>query len=400
MFSAGNTIIDIASKLSRSRNWVYKWTKRSQDDDEEWYLNKSKEPHSKPRKFSEEVESEIIKSRLVLQRRDTLQTKYAFCGAVGIHQDLDRKNIQSKPSLSTINRVLKRNDLVNGRKASYSDQKRVYYPSVKALHPGYVHQLDIVTPLYITGYGKVSSINRIDVFTSHTNLYQYDGKNANAVISFIIDDWKKYGIPRFLQVDNEGAFRGGLYHPRSFGKLVRFCLNFGVEMIFIPFNEPWRNGHIESLNGRFQDLVWNKHRVKNLQHLRNESIMFREQHNSYQVYRKQNFSKQRCSIYTTTYLPENFSYNVEMKLPITTGRIHFIRRVEEDGGLSILNERFFVDKNLSYEYVWVVLNTREQSLSYFHKPTKEAKKLLVKKDEYSIREKIKNRISIKHFLEQ
>jgi hypothetical protein len=40
--------------------------------------------------------------------------------------------------------------------------------------------------------------------------------------------------------------------------VVRVCLDLGVEPIFIPPNEPWRNGFIENLNGLVQRLVLSK----------------------------------------------------------------------------------------------------------------------------------------------
>jgi len=277
------------------------------------------------------------------------------------------------------------------------EQKKVYYPQVKARYPGWIHQVDIITPLYIAGYGKVASVNRIDVFTSHAYLQQFDAKNAESMIGFLIGDWQSNGIPRYLQVDNEAAFRGGLYHPKTFGKLVRFCLNFGVEIIFIPFNEPWRNGHVESLNGRFQKLVWDKYRFRDLAHLRRESAIFCQQHNRYQAYRKDHFGQLLICGYTVSRLPHNFTFDTEQTLPITTGRIHFIRQVDENGAVSILNETFTIDKALSYEYIWAVLNTREQSLTFYHKVTKLAPKTQVKCFNYKLREPVRNRIPVSCF---
>jgi hypothetical protein len=398
LYAEGTSVLEIAAILQRSRNWVYKWAERSQSDDDAWYLSQSTEPYTKPRKISADVERAIVHSRKFLQQRNTPATQYAFCGAVGIHQDLDRKGIEDKPCLSTINRVLSRNGLVEADPRTGSQQKRIYYPAVRARHAGFIHQLDLITPLYIAGYGKISSVNRIDVCTSHANLQQYDAKNAESIISFVIDDWKTYGVPRYLQGDNEAAFRGGLYHPRSFGKLVRFCLNFGVQMIFIPFNEPWRNGHVESFNGRFQKLVWNRHRFLNLLHVRVESAKFREQHNTYQGYRKEHFGRLPRYGYTQGFLPESFAFDpARHALPVTTGLVHFVRQVDEEGSVSIFNETFFVDKKLSYEYVWAVLNTKEQSLAFFYKATKEAEKIIVLKINYHIRELVKNRIPINRF---
>lgn len=377
---------------------MYKWIERSKRDDKEWYQSQSRRPHTNTNKIDNHLEAEVVNSRIHLRKRDTPETKYSFCGAVGIHQDLDKKGIENKPSLSSINRILKRHGLVwSIQKPSNSEKKKIYYPVTNARYPNYLHQLDIITPLYISGYGKVISVNRIDVFTSHANLNQFDAKNSENILTFIIEDWKQFGIPRYLQVDNEAAFRGGLYHPRSFGKLVRFCLNFGVQMIFIPYNEPWRNAHIESLNGRFQKMVWNSNRFQNLHELRIESAKFRKQHNNYQSYRSKKFRNCIQRPFTKTFLPENFSYDVTQKLPITTGNVHFIRQVNENGQITILNETFFVSKQYCFEYIWTVLNTREQSLSFYYKENKNSAKLLVVKKEYRIREKVKNRIPINKF---
>lgn len=386
-------------RLQRTRNWVYKWVARAQTGDAAWYLSQSTTPHHQPSKLSAELEEEIVHSRQFLARRDTPDTRYAFCGAVGIHQDLDRKGFDHKPSLSTINRVLKCHGLTGNTSAPHkTNAHKTYYPHVVARHPGFIYQMDLVTPLYIAGYGKVVSINRIDPFESQCNLQQYGAKNTTHVLEFLIADWQQFGIPRYLQVDNEAAFYGGLYHPRSMGKFIRFCLNFGVEVIFIPFNEPWRNGHIESLNGRYQKLVWNRHRFRNLAHLRNESEIFRDQHNGYQRYRKDQFGQLRYNSYTVNRLPQNFCFNDQELLPITTGRLHFVRQVQDDGTISILNETLLVDKAMSYEYVWVVLNTYAQTLTFYHKAAKFAPKKVIKQMEYQLREPVKRRIPITHFL--
>jgi putative transposase len=260
-----------------------------------------------------------------------------------------------------------------------------------------LHQLDIITPLYITGYGKVVSVNRIDVYGGDANLEQYDSKNTESVLDFIVKDWQEYGIPKYLQVDNEAAFKGGLCHPKTFGKLVRFCLNFGVQMIFIPFKEPWRNGHIESFNDRFETLVWYRYRYHNLEHLRTESRKFREQHNEYQAYKKHEFGKTYAYPFTRSFLPNTFRFDHDVRLPITTGLIHFIRLVNDEGMVSILNEQFTVGSKYSFEYVWAVLNTRDETLSFYYKATKETPKELIKTERYKLRETVRNRIPVNHF---
>ncbi len=146
---------------------------------------------------------------------------------------------KNKPNLSTINRVLKRNDLIKKEQREKSNKEsKIYYPEIRSRYPGHIHQLDLVTPRYITDYGKIISVNRIDIYTAQANLNQFKSKGTDSIINFIVEDWSKYGIPQYLQLYNETSFRDSLYHLKTFGKLTRFCLNFGVKLIFIPFREP------------------------------------------------------------------------------------------------------------------------------------------------------------------
>jgi hypothetical protein len=228
-------------------------------------------------------------------------------------------------------------------------------------------------------------------------LEQYQSKAADSIINFLIDDWKAFGIPHYLQLDNEASFRGSVYHPRTFGKLSRFCLNFGVELVFIPFNEPWRNAHIESFNSRFDKMLWQYIAFKNLDHVRSESKKFRDKHNNYQEYRKNNFGKQKPKSYETRYLPDSFTFDSSQNLPITQGRLHFVRMVKENGNINILNEEFYVDKNLSFEYVWAIISTKDRNVKIWHQPIKDAPKKLLKAKSYELREPVKNKIPIKKF---
>lgn len=340
----------------------------------------------------------IVQIRQQLVNRDTLQTRYAFHGAVAIHQRLDEKGYKQKPHPSTIHRVLKRHNLIEHNERVVDPNKpKVFYPDLRAQHPGHLHELDLVTPRYITGYGRVVSVNRVDVYSSQANLDQYRSKGADSIIEFVVSDWKTYAKPTYLKLDNEAAFRGSLIHPRTFGKLTRFCLNFGVQIIFIPFNEPWRNPYIESFNSRFNERLWLFQKFTDLDHLKRESQLFRDQHNHYQAYKKEQFSKRGLHGYTVSKFPEEFVFDPSMELPITNGKLHFIRWVDEHGYVNILNESFFVHNDLTCEYIWSTINTTEQTLQMYYQATEQAPRELIKSIEYKLREPVKHKIPVKHF---
>jgi hypothetical protein len=378
---------------------VYKWVKRFESKDPEWYLDESKEPKTKPSKINSELEAVIVSSRQQLVKRDTPETRYAFHGAVAIHQKLDDLGYEDKPHLATIHRVLKRNNLIESKEHIIDPNKpKIYYPDLRAKHPGHVYELDLVTPRYITGYGRIVSVNRIDIYNSQANLDQYTSKGADSIIEFIVEDWKIYAKPQYLKVDNECSFRGSLIHTRTFGKLTRFCLNFGVQLIFIPFNEPWRNPFIESFNSRFNERLWLFQRFTDLNHLRRESKEFCRQHSHYQNYQKEHFSKQRLQGYTTTQFPENFVFELSTELPITPGLVHFIRLVDDKGFINVLNEPIYVNKDLCCEYVWSAINTKEQTLTIYYQANEKAPRDVIKTIAYKLREPVEKPIPVTKFL--
>lgn len=331
-------------------------------------------------------------------KRDTPETRYAFHGAIAIHQELDKLGYEQKPNLSTINRVLKRNGLIKKEQRKKGNKEsKIYYPEIRAQYPGHINQVDLVTPRYITGYGKIVSVNRIDIYSALANLNQYRSKGAENIIDFNIDDWMQYGIPQYLQLDNEASFRGSLYHPKTFGRLTRFCLNFGVELIFIPFSEPWRNGYIESFNSRFNERLWLFKRFTDLKDLQNEAKQFRDKYNELQIYKKKHFSKQILHGHTKRFFPKSFKFNLETELPITEGKIHFVRLVDEKGYINVFNENFYISKDLSFEYVWATIFTKEQNLKFYYQATKKSEKEQIKTVTYKLREPVKDRIPIKNF---
>ena len=68
---------------------------------------------------------------------------YAQVGALAISYALQKEGI-NPPPIITINKILKRNNLVHKRE-KYSP-KGVNYPSLVITHSNYVHQVDIVGP--------------------------------------------------------------------------------------------------------------------------------------------------------------------------------------------------------------------------------------------------------------
>jgi len=96
----------IYTDLNRSKYWFFKWLKRYQSGDPDWYKDQSRAPHSRPTALSE-----IDKQRIISVRERLESQKFAQTGASAIKWELSKSGF-SFPSDRTISRVLKREGLV------------------------------------------------------------------------------------------------------------------------------------------------------------------------------------------------------------------------------------------------------------------------------------------------
>ena len=90
----------------------------------------------------------------------------------------------------------------------------------------------------------------------------------------------------------------------------------------------------------------------------------------------------------TRKIPSDFKIDVN-NLPLTEGKVHFIRKVNKARTINVLNEDFKIDKSLAHEYVWATLYMKEQELTVYYREKKAEAARLVKTQRYKIDEKIK-----------
>ena len=105
-FENGESPKVIYEDLGRTKQWFFKWLKRYQSGDTDWYRSRSRAPQRKPNKISEVERQRIIFIRQRLQRQS-----FSQIGVSAIKWELHKAGVPI-PSDRTINRVLKKEGLV------------------------------------------------------------------------------------------------------------------------------------------------------------------------------------------------------------------------------------------------------------------------------------------------
>lgn len=360
-FQSGESPESICTSLGKSKAWLYKWVRRYIDHDESWSESRSRRPLN----ASNDTPAEIVE--IVKMVRLNLYNQDLFCGAQAIHWEMEELGIEPLPSIRTINRILSRNELTHRRTGKY-EAKGTAYPKLPSLLPNQTHQADLVGPCYLKGPVRFYSLNVIDTATVRCGLNPSLSKNGQSIIDGLWAVWKRMGIPKNIQIDNEMAFFGSPTHPRGMGPLIRLCLHHGVEPWFIPVSEPWRNGMIESFNDRYQQMFLNKNVMTSTEELKIGSLAFEQRHNSRYRYSK---LKGKTPLKTLAASKAKLRFPKEQEAPKhrlkkpKTGRYHLVRLIRSDLKLDIFGETFPIAPELKYEYVIATINVKEQKLKLF-----------------------------------
>jgi len=340
----GEKRTDIYKDLNRSKGWLSKWLNRYKTGEEGWYKSQSKAPKNPGKKTRDEIENAVVNLRKTLMDGNEHESKYLGVGADAIQYRMHNLGFSDDdtPSTSTINRIVKKHNLkVNKRELYKRVRSKKRYTLLNPTRINEMHQMDFVGPQFIKGYGAISSLNLIDVVSNQVHIEQNNSKSMDTVIAFLIQYWSNNPIPRYLQVDNGMNFIGDFIHPRKFSRFTRLCLYVGIEVVFIAPRSPWMNGSIENFNKWFGEKFWDKEIFEDLEDMRIKSTQFVDQHNDLSTWKKRN--KEIEQIEPVKMLKDTKVINLS-KLPLTDGKVHFIRRVDNDGQINVLNETFSVGK--------------------------------------------------------
>lgn len=364
---AGQTVEAICRTLGRSHEWFHTWWRRYRALGATGLFDLTHARHQPPH-IAPDLERTIINIRQRLESPLHPQTRYGLVGASTILAELQALHLRPLPCLRTIERVLERNGLTLPRVRLARLLPEHVYPAPQAHDSNQLHQVDLVGPIYLKGQRQRYYIFVAkDVFDGAVCLKLSRSRQMDAVLDFLGDCWKSLGRPAQVQFDNAREFVGWGPAARYRSRVIRLCLRFEVEPVFIPPARPQRQGSVEHFNGWFQPRLFQRHFTR-VSTLKRELQRLQDTVNTQHVQRRlggltpDQYRRRR----KLQKLPPRFTMPAD-PLPIAAGHVTFIRQVTPNGNLHLLSQTFKVGKRVKGQYVKAVLDTQRAQLTVYVK---------------------------------
>ena len=372
---------EILRRVQRSHAWLSKWRKRFRLKGWHGLRSRSRQPRHQAGAYSRRIVRLIVQTRRRLARQ-----RVGLSGPRAIQRELRQTGLGKRtPSLATIKRVLH----AQGLSTPAVEPTPAYCPAPQTTLGGILHAIDW-TCRYLEHGPKVYAFHTLNLRTRACSQTIASDKSSATLRAHVLHTWKTLGIPHFLQLDNDAVFNGGYKAPRIFGQFVRLCLCLGIELIFLPVAEPERNGDIEHLNHLWNHAFFDKRHFGSVAHVQRTSPEFVQWYltryappklgdlTPQQAQRaEQRCRLTRCQI---AQLPD--------PLPITAGRIHFLRKISSDGTITLFNESWHVNRRLAGKYVWATVTTQRRRLDIWYQRSDQHAWRLLKSFTYAISETV------------
>lgn len=327
----GHSMRQVAREWDVSLSMVQLWVQRAHGaglDQVPWADRSSRPRHTRRTPWGVED--------LVLQVRQELKdtSDLGEFGASAIRAELLARGQPRVPSVRTLGRILERRGALDGRRrVRRPPPPRGWYLPAVAQGQAELDSVDIVEGLNIRRGPHIEVLTVISVHGGLVGAWPTLRVTAKMVVDTLLEHWLAVGLPTYVQFDNDAIFQGPHHRRDSIGRVTRVCLSLGVVPVFAPPREPGFQAAIEAFNGRWQAKVWARFQHESLGALQQRSAR-------YVGALRRRAAARIDSAPVRGPLPPTWQFDLQAR---PRGRLIYVRRTTERGGVSLLGRTFEVD---------------------------------------------------------
>lgn len=343
----------VAQQFQVSVGTVHHWVQRAGDKplhEVDWD-DRPSVPHATQR-TGRAIEDLVLTIRRGLKEISVL----GEYGAPAIHRDLLGRSIPNPPSIRTVGRILERRGALDSRRRlrHRPPPSGWYLPDV-AEERGELDSFDVIEDLVIEGGTHVDVLTGISLHGGLVASWQDNSIPATKVVDALTEHWSVFGLPTYVQFDNDTRFQGAHHFPDTIGRVTRLCLSLGVIPVFTPPQETGFQAAIESFNARWQAKVWERFHYESLAALQVQSASYIAAYRSHLRSRMERAPARQ---------PFPGSWRLDLQAH-PRGRIIFLRRTSEQGKVRLLGHSFLVDENWPHRLVRGEVDLGAEVISFY-----------------------------------
>lgn len=320
------------------------------------------DPTINPKQLSVSHHKRLVRLRQLVTRHRQPRRRFAAVGARTIQKEWRQRYREPAPSVSAMQRVLKRHRLTI---PTPRQRPHAYRPHPDAPSPNAVQATDIITR-WITGGEVVQTFHTVDISSNAVSSTSHAAKTTTVACEHVLHTWQQLGIPDVAPCDNASAFNGG-NHPWVLGRVARLCLSMGIAVVFIPLREADDHSPVETFNHLWAQRFWGRHHFTHRRDVSRVQRTFLAWYRSQYIAPRQPDTPERMRLGARLHrLAPCDAINLPKRLPICAGRVQAVRRVSPEGRIRFLKHTLRVGKRYRGRYVWLTLETAHQRLSMWY----------------------------------
>jgi hypothetical protein len=330
----GASMRSVAERFRVSLRTVQRWVERAAArrlERVDW-SDQPDGPREVPSRIPSDVEDLVLSIRRELQHSDLGEF-----GAAAIRDELRKRlpNPEQVPAVRTINRILARRGAFDAKQRvrRKAPPKGWYLPEVVAARAE-LDQFDVVTGLRIKDGPEVEVLTVVSLHGGLVEAWPQQAVSAESVRKAIEEHWRRWGLPGYVQFDNDTRFQGPHQHADVISSVMRLCLSLGVVLVFAPVRESGFQAGIESFNGLWQTKVWLRFEHESMAGLQEQSRRYVLASRARRAVRLEAAPAREA-------FPAAWRLNLQAH---PQGQVIFVRRTSESGSVEVLGHSYVVDE--------------------------------------------------------
>jgi transposase InsO family protein len=321
------------SSLSReydiARSTGYRWINRFHEVGTFARLTeKSKRPHTSPNRINAELEAQVIELR-----------KKRGWGGKKLQKIMADEGIPM--SVSTINRIIKRNNLLEANECTKQATKRF-----EMEHPNDLWQMDFKGEWPIME-GKCYPLSIIDDCSRYAvGLFALTNQRSVSVKECVEKTFNEYGVPDAMLMDH-GTPWWSTANSLGLTNFAVFLIKQGIDLIYSGVGHPQTQGKVERFHRTLKHSIYRKGRPDTHQKCKVMLHEFVEEYNEIRPHEAlgMDVPAQRYKRSNREYNPNPPEYEYQIGGQVT--------KLNSQGCVKYLSRRYFVSEALSEEWVQV-----------------------------------------------